>query len=264
MDSPEPLPPLPAEIPASQRGSALRHVAILSGILAPIAFVPWLLARRQVTLLRRRVDEMGATVARLKQYPTASVDVESGAATQLRQQLDDFRAQMERNDQTFSGMTVDMIDINEELDRLRNDVARATEQQVSRDEVRTMFGDNLIAVRQDAASFKSAVDEELRQLRGEQEVLPSESFKMADRFQTAETGPSAVDTAELHRLLDEARQTRLIFAAIGTSLGDVATIIQRVELEMGHDGRRSERLRKLALILQEDKETQRNSKGRRG
>lgn len=49
---------------------------------------------------------------------------------------------------------------------------------------------------------------------------------------------------------------RAIFGAIGSSLGDVATIIQRVEIELGHERSAGydpvERLRVLALLMQEE------------
>lgn len=223
---PPPIPPMnSAETPNPQRGSALRHLAILSGLLAPIAFLPWFLTRRQVTVLRRRVDEMGAIVARLKQRQPAAIAVDAEAGTpsliEMQQQLDSLRAQVEHNDaersKALSDLTMDMININEELDQIRGDITRAAqgpiaplEQQISREEVRAMLKDNITALRQDTASSKAAVDEQLRQLRGEQDALRSELFKMADRWQTTQTGPSAMNSAELHRLLQETRQTRYV------------------------------------------------------
>lgn len=58
-----------------------------------------------------------------------------------------------------------------------------------------------------------------------------------------------------------------VFGAIGTSLGDVATLIQRVEIEMGHERSPGgydplERLRLLALRLEEESNAERQ--GRRG
>ncbi|CAK5262614.1 unnamed protein product, partial [Mycena citricolor] len=104
-----------------------------------------------------------------------------------------------------------------------------------------------------------ALQEHVRQLQTDRDALQSEVFRLADVVQQTaahRTGPDALDGRELHRLLNEARNTRSIFGAIGLSLGDVATIIQRVEIEMGHERAPGydpvERLRVLALRMQQE------------
>ncbi|KAJ7774265.1 hypothetical protein DFH07DRAFT_123891 [Mycena maculata] len=237
------------DVPVSSRGSPIRHLAILSAILAPIAFLPYFLTRRRLTTLRRRVDEMGATTALLKHRHPLGPSGETGATTalltQMRQDMDAMRAQLEHNDseraKSLSDMTMDVIHINEELDHIRGDIMTASGAQsaspISREE--------------------TAVDEQIRLLRNEQDALRTELFKMTNQSQSAQTGPDVVDSTELHRLIHETRQTRAIFGAIGSSLGDVATIVQRVEIEMGHERPSSgydpvERLRVLAMHLQDE------------
>ncbi|KAJ7507496.1 hypothetical protein B0H11DRAFT_1967351 [Mycena galericulata] len=264
----------------SSRGSAVRHLAILSAFLVPIACLPYLITRRQLTTLRRRVDEMGATTNLLRQRHQASAPGgESGVTAllaQMRQEMDVMRAQLEHNDseraKSLSEMTMDVIHINEELDQIRGDIlsvrdaeSASPDKPMSREEVKDTLEDGLHRLRQETGSSQSAVVEQIRQLHGEQDALRSELIKMADQLQTVKTGPHAVDSTELHRLLQETRQTRAIFGAIGSSLGDVATIIQRVEIEMGHERSGGydpvERLRILALRMQ-DESFQGERKGR--
>jgi len=264
MDAPasEPPSPLPAHehvntggdnvAVSTQRGSAARHLAILSTGLAAIAFIPYLLTRRQVSSLRRRIDEMGATTALLKQrqgLAQVAPGVEGGATasgllTQMRQEMAAMREQLEQKDseraKALSDMTMDVIHVNEELDHLRGDITSAV------NALQQGF-------RKDTEDNRGEAQEQIRQLRVEQEALRSELFKLSDEIQSAKTGPQA---SELQRLLLETKQTRAVFGAIGSSLGDIAHIIQRVEIEMGHERTGGydpvERLRILALQMQDE------------
>jgi len=264
MDAPvsEPPSPLPAHelsnvgggnvAVSTQRGSAVHHLAILSTGLAAIAFIPYLITRRQVSTLRRKIDEMGATTALLKQRQALGqiapgVEGEStasGLLAQMRQEMEAMREQLEQKEseraQALSDMTMDVIHINEEMDALRGDISSA---------VHTLQQ----GFRKDTEDYRGDAQEQIRQLRGEQESLRSELFKLSDEIQSAKTGPQA---SELQRLLLETKQTRAVFGAIGSSLGDIATIIQRVEIEMGHERTGGydpvERLRVLALQMQDE------------
>ncbi|KAJ7086624.1 hypothetical protein C8R44DRAFT_820602 [Mycena epipterygia] len=258
------------------RGSAVRHLAILGSFLIPIAFLPYMITRRQVTTLRRRVDEMGAITAFLKQRFLAPIAPagEAGAPallTQMRQELEVMRDQASQRATTQSDLTMDIININEELDQMRNAISSAQATQsalpdnhISREELETVEH-GLHKLRREAESSSADIQDQIRLIRGEQEALRSEFFKISDQLQSAKTGPHAVDSTELHRLLQEAQQTRAIFGAIGSSLGDVATIIQRVEIEMGHERTTGgydplERLRVLAMQMQMQDETIRPEK----
>ncbi|KAJ6510064.1 hypothetical protein C8R47DRAFT_1096628 [Mycena vitilis] len=252
MDSPAELPSnsLPvrgAPEPTNPGGdgvanrSALRHLAILSALFIPIGCLPLLIARRQMATLRRRIDEVGATTALLKRQGLAQ-GAEPGAATalltQMRQEMEAMRQQLEHGDskhtESLSAMTMDIIELREDLELDKSDASTATH-----------ANDQAV----------SDVQEQIRVLRGEQEALRSEVFKISDMIQSAKTGPQ---DSELQRLLLETKQTRATFGAIGTSLGDIATIIHQVQIEMGHERSAGydpvERLRVLALQMQDQSE----------
>ncbi|KAJ6599330.1 hypothetical protein DFH09DRAFT_1130761 [Mycena vulgaris] len=265
---------------SNTRGSAIRHLAILGSVLIPIAFLPYMITRRQLTTLRRRVDEMGATTALLKQrggLAQAGPGGEVGASlAEMRQEIETMRGQLGHNDsqcaKSLADMTLDVIHINEELDQMRADILLARDTNGAPDErISRELQDGLYKIRQELQPSQieaTTVMEQLRLLRGEQEALRSELFKLADQMQSAQTGPQAMESSELRRLLQEARQTRATFGAIGSSLGDIATIIQRVEIEMGHERTGGydpvERLRVLALRMQEETFGERVEKPSRG
>ncbi|KAJ7667746.1 hypothetical protein DFH06DRAFT_1183444 [Mycena polygramma] len=231
--------------------SALRHLAILSALFVPIGCLPLLIGRRQMASLRRRIDEVGATTALLKRQGLAP-GAEPGAATalitQMRQEMEVMRQQLEHRDskhaESLSAMTMDIVELSEDLELDRSDIS-----------TRTHANDQAV----------SEVQEQIRVLRGEQEALRSEVFKISDMIQSAKTGPQ---DSELQRLLLETKQTRYCaiswrmpratFGAIGTSLGDIATIIHQVQIEMGHERSAGydpvERLRVLALQMQDQSE----------
>ncbi|KAK7061474.1 growth arrest-specific 2-like protein [Favolaschia claudopus] len=247
---------------STQRGSAVRHLAILGMGLATMAFIPYLVTRRQVTTLRRRLDEMGATTALLKQRQTSSGVMEgtgsSDLLAQMRQELAIMREELdqkvaERTQPPSDTLTLDIININEDMDALRGDVSSAVEAQSLLSSRLDSIQSSLHALRKENETYRGEVQELLRQLRAEQDASRSELFKLSDELQSAKTGPQA---SELQRLLIETRQTRAVFGAIGTSLGDIAHIIQRVEIEMGHESKGAydpvERLRVLALQMQDD------------
>ncbi|KAJ7937305.1 hypothetical protein B0H13DRAFT_1945259 [Mycena leptocephala] len=284
--------PLPAPQPtnmgvddvavSTQRGSAVRHLAILGTGLLGIAFLPYMITRRQVATLRRRIDEMGATTTLLRQRQAAlglvTPGAESGATAtsvlaQMRQELVAMREQLEQKDseraKSLSDMTMDVIHINEALDEIRDSVSTleaANDESGPRLEI--LDGD-LHGLRVGTESGWAEVQEQIRQLRGDQDALRSELFKLSDEVQSAKTAPQ---NSELQRLLLETKQTRYgistvrlpkvslfpsraIFGSIGTSLGDIATIIHQVQIEMGHERSGGydpvERLRVLALQMQD-------------
>lgn len=201
------------------RGSAVRHLAILGSFLIPIAFLPYMITRRQVTTLRRRVDEMGATTAFLKQrfLAPAAPGGEAGAPAllaQMRQELEVLRDQESQRTAAQSDLTMDFINLNEELDEMRKALSSALVTQsaapdnhISREEMGTVEH-GLRMLRQEAESSSADIQGQIRLIRGEQEALRSELFKISDQLQSAKTGPHAVDSTELHRLLQEAQQTR--------------------------------------------------------
>ncbi|KAJ7095139.1 hypothetical protein B0H15DRAFT_1020040 [Mycena belliarum] len=276
----DPQAPEPRSLPASDRngggvdaaasnnrGSAIRHLAILGSILVPIACLPYLMTRRQFTTLRRMVDDMGVTTALLKQRHLDG-DVRGGDAgasallAQIRMELQALRAQVQHNESQHADITLDVINLNEEVEQARRDVlslqdgkSALPDDHVSREELTKTLHEGLHNIRQEMEASKAEVQEQLRLLSGGQDALRSELFKFSDQMQSIATGPHAMDGSELHRLLQEARQTRAIFGAIGSSLGDVATVIQRVEIEMGHEHPGGydpvERLRVLALRMQD-------------
>ncbi|KAJ7047628.1 hypothetical protein C8F04DRAFT_15113 [Mycena alexandri] len=248
-----------------QRGSAIRHLAILSTLLIPIAFIPYMVTRRQVTTLSRKIDEVGATTALLKRrlalgQAGPGMESESGAAllAQMRQEMEAMRQQFESKESQrtkyLSDMTLHVNLINEELDKVKGDVlGNAPNPRLANVETGLRnLEDGVDNIRQQIGTQALDVQEQIRLLRGEQEALRSELFKLSDEVQSVKTGPQ---NSELQKLLVETKQTRAIFGAIGSSLGDVATIIQRVEIEMGHERSAGydpvERLRVLALQMQD-------------
>ncbi|KAJ7368008.1 hypothetical protein DFH08DRAFT_830064 [Mycena albidolilacea] len=288
MDTPasEPPSPLPPPEPitpgadnvtvAAERGSAVRHLAILSTGLATIAFIPYLITRRQVSTLRRKVDEVGATTTLLKQRQglgQVAPGAESGPTTaailaQMRQEIEAMRAQLEQKDseraESLSGITMDVIDVNEELDQVKSGLTHATDG-ISWLDSRLK---PLEGLGNQTEVNLGEIHEQIRLLRAEQEALRTEVFKLSDEVQTAKTGPQA---SELQRLLLETKQTRAIFGSIGTSLGDLAHVIERVEIELGHERNGGydpvERLRVLALQMQDESfeaGERQASNGRRG
>ncbi|KAJ6539088.1 hypothetical protein B0H19DRAFT_1177055 [Mycena capillaripes] len=248
---------------SGQRGSVVRHLAILSTLLVPIAALPYIITRRQVTTLRRRMDEMGATTALLKQRQavgSVTPGMEPGAATalltQMRHEMEAMRQQLERKDseraESLSDITMDVIQLNEELDGIRSDISTATDANSASSSRLEIVDGGLHNLRKETESRWADVQDELRLLRGQQEALRSELFKISDEIQSVKTGPQST---ELQRLLLETKQTRATFGAIGTSLGDIATIIHQVQIEMGHERSAGydpvERLRILALQMQD-------------
>jgi len=235
-----------------------------TGLLG-IAFLPYMITRRQVATLRRRIDEMGATTTLLRQRQAALGLVTPGAEpgatassvlAQMRQELAAMREQLEQKDseraKSLSDMTMDVIHINEALDEIRDGVSTleaANDESGPRLEI--LDGD-LHGLRVGTESGWAEVQEQIRQLRGDQDALRSELFKLSDEVQSAKTAPQ---NSELQRLLLETKQTRAIFGSIGTSLGDIATIIHQVQIEMGHERSGGydpvERLRVLALQMQD-------------
>ncbi|KAJ7179375.1 hypothetical protein C8R46DRAFT_1073574 [Mycena filopes] len=261
-------PPMPIAVPMDltkddaavidQRGSAVRHLAILSTLLVPIAFLPYMMTRRRVTALSRKIDAIGGTAAlRRGQAPGQGAESESGALllVRMRQEMDAMRQQLETRESKRTKH------IMEELDKLKGDVP--TPGNASNPRLESLeaglrnLEDGMGSLGQQMGAHASDVQEQIRLLRGQQEALRSELFKLSDEVQNS----------ELQKLLSETKQTRAIFGAIGSSLGDVATIIQRVEIEMGHDSQRSagydpvERLRVLGLQMQ-DQTAFREEKGK--
>ncbi|KAJ7276115.1 hypothetical protein B0H12DRAFT_1083682 [Mycena haematopus] len=254
----------PASEPPSPASQLINPGSTITG-LAAIAFVPYLITRRQVSTLRRRIDEMGATTALLKQRQSLSQvtpGVEPGATAsgllaQMRQEMEAMREQLEQKDseraKTLSDMTMDAILINEELDELRGDVSKAVDgSSWAGSRLEPLEGD-LHGLRKETEAYRSEVQEQLRQLRAEQESLRSALFKLSDEVQSAKTSPQS----ELQQLMLESRHTRaVVFGDIGTALGDIAYVIQRLDVEMGHETRNGgydpvERIRVLALRMQE-------------
>ncbi|KAJ7283913.1 hypothetical protein C8J57DRAFT_1293927 [Mycena rebaudengoi] len=246
------------------RGSALGHLAILGSVLVPIAFLPYIITRRQLNMLRRKVDEMGANTALLRQ-PSRS---ETGASAlgQMRQEIEALRQEVERkgseHSDSVSSLTLDVIHMNEELDGMKGDImARSKGPRVPREELLEPLESGLHQLHQESETFRADLQEELRLLRAEQDALRSQLFKMADEWQSARTSPHAVDGSELQKLLQEARQARAesgaAFKAIGSSLGDLATFIERIQAEMGHERPSAgaydpvERMRIIALTMQQ-------------
>ncbi|KAJ6516183.1 hypothetical protein C8R45DRAFT_959183 [Mycena sanguinolenta] len=280
----EPPSPLPAHelVPqggdnvtvSTRRGSAIGHLAILSTGLAVIAFIPYLVTRRQVSTLRRRIDEMGATTALLKQRQglgkvAPGVEPEtttSALLAKMRQDMAAMREQLEQKDsergRTLSDMTMDAILINEQLDELRGDVSKAVDGSSWAGSRLELLQSGLYAlrketedVRQESEAHRGEVQEQLRQLRVEQDSLRSALFKLSDEMQSVRTIPQS---SELQQLLQESRRTRaVVFGDIGTALGDIAYVIQRLDVEMGHEFRNGgynpvERIRVLALRMQNE------------
>ncbi|KAJ6627568.1 hypothetical protein B0H10DRAFT_2210476 [Mycena sp. CBHHK59/15] len=261
---------------SAPRGSALRHLAILSSLMIPIAFLPYLITRRQLTTLRRKVDDMGANAALFRKRQldanlTQSAQNRSGETltvgtstllAQMRQEIEALRRDVDLKD---SEQTTDVLQIHEELDRMRADIVSTRDDQgasqdksISREKLLETLENSLKKLRHETETSRADLEDQIRLLRGEQEALRSEVFKLSDELQSALTGPSTFEGSELQRLLEEARQTRAMFGAVGSSLGDVATIIQRVKLEMGHERHAYdgydpvERLRALAMQMQEE------------
>ncbi|KAJ7499183.1 hypothetical protein FB451DRAFT_1204556 [Mycena latifolia] len=271
-------------IVSNNRGSAIRHLAILGSVLIPIAFLPYMITRRQLTTLRRRVDEMGATTfTLLKQRnldgPPGGEVGASALFAQMRQELEALREQLEHKASlranSLSDITLDVINMNEQLDQIRDDIlsvrdanSASPDKHISREELLKTVDDGLHTLRQETEPSWADVNNQIRMLHGGQDALRSELFKLSDQVQSTMTGPHAVDSSELHRLLQEARQTRAIFGAIGSSLGDVATVIQRVEIEMGHEHSGGydpiERLRVLALRMQDGSFHEKQGSGGKG
>ncbi|KAF7355062.1 Growth arrest-specific 2-like [Mycena sanguinolenta] len=286
METPasEPPSPLPTRELTSQggnnvavstrRGSAIGHLAILSTGLAAIAFIPYLVTRRQVSTLRRRIDEMGATTALLKQRqslgqvaPGVEPEVTTaGLLAEMRQEMAAMREQLEQKDsertKTLSDMTMDAILINEQLDELRGDVSKAVDGSSWAGSRLELLQSGLHALRKETESlrketeaYRGEVQEQLRQLRVEQDSLRSALFKLSDEVQSSRTPPHS---SELQQLLQETRRTRaVVFGDIGTALGDIAYVIQRLDVEMGHEFRHGgydpvERIRVLALRMQDE------------
>jgi hypothetical protein len=52
---------------------ATTHFAVLAAFILPITLLPYLVTRRQLLLLRRRVDELGVTTTTLQQDLTTSL-----------------------------------------------------------------------------------------------------------------------------------------------------------------------------------------------
>ncbi|KAJ7688473.1 hypothetical protein B0H17DRAFT_1068867 [Mycena rosella] len=281
MDSQAPEPhSLPASEPmngggndaivSNARGSAIRHLAILGSVLIPIAFLPYIVTRRRVTTLQRRRHMDGG----LGPGGDAGVSV---LLAQMRQELEAMREQDSQRAKSLSEMTMDVIHINERLDELGADILSARDvnsvyqgKDISREvqELVKTAEDGLHKLRQETQPALAELQDQTRLLRSEQEALRSELFKISDQLQSANTGPHAVDSSELHRLMLEARQTRAIFGSIGSSLGDVASIIQRVEIEMGHEHPGGynpvEKLRVLAMRMQDEAFHERHAVDGRG
>ncbi|KAF7313590.1 Growth arrest-specific 2-like [Mycena chlorophos] len=231
------------QTPSREAGSVIRHVALLSVLLAPIAFIPYVITRRQLGKLRRQVEEIGATTAALRQ--TA---VEKPLPSAMpKHDVAGLRLQIERNAaeraKALSAVHHQLDDLREEMVSLRN-MERVSQEEVGQ----------IVDSRLQEAAVKT--DEALRFIIGQQESLQSHLFKLESEIQTLQSGPQAVNSAELHRLLEDARLARGHFTSIGSSLGDIATIIQRIEIELGHERALGydpvERLRVLALRMQEE------------
>ncbi|KAJ7068034.1 hypothetical protein C8F01DRAFT_1116623 [Mycena amicta] len=226
-----------SEPPAKRRGSTLLHVALLSALLSPVAFLPYMISRRQLGHLRQQVNDLQRAVERSSALQ----------APRLRE-LAALRQQLELNTRSLT----------QELDELRGEISSlrdaASGKRISRGEVVQVVEGHLTKLRQEA---DGKTEEAMRQLVGQQESLQTQLFKLADEVQTLQSGPQALNSAELHRLLEDARQTRAIFGSIGSSLGDIATLIQRIEIELGHERSAGydpvERLRVLALRMQEER-----------
>lgn len=157
---------------------------------------------------------MGATTALLKQRQalgSVTPGMEPGAATalltQMRHEMEAMRQQLERKDsertESLSDITMDVIQLNEELDGIRGDISTAA----------TANNDSLDTLRNETESRWAEVQDHLRQLRGEQEALRSELFKISDELQSAKTGPQST---ELQRLLLETKQTRYVSFSMGS------------------------------------------------
>ncbi|KAJ7117346.1 hypothetical protein C8R43DRAFT_1037222 [Mycena crocata] len=263
--TPEPLSPPNSEVvnggggdsaqtETGSRGSAVRHLAILGSFLIPIAFVPYMMTRRQVASLRRRVDEMGATTAFLRQRyiheglahaAQARTGEEAASSigtttllTQLRQEIDALREQLEHKDvehsKALTDMAMDVINNNEELGQLRTDllsvrdISSASSNTATGEELGKL-GEGLQRLRKETHAAVTESSEQIRLLRGDQEAMRTELIKLSGEFirladESAKTGPQVVDSAELHRLLKEARQTR--YNNIVTAFSDVSLFIQ--------------------------------------
>lgn len=216
MVAPEPMNGNDAVV-TNQRGSAIRHLAILSTLLSvpiALAFLPYMVTRRQVTTLSRKLDEMGATTALLQrrlalEQVGPGMESESGAAL-LRQEMEAMRQQFESREfqrtKFLSDMTLDVTHINEELDKVKGDVlANASNPRLATVETSLRsLEDGVDNIRQHALD----VQEQIRLLRGEQEALRSELFKLSDEVQSVKTGPQ---NSELQKLLLDAKQTRLVY-----------------------------------------------------
>ncbi|KAF8211425.1 hypothetical protein K438DRAFT_1958537 [Mycena galopus ATCC 62051] len=277
MDAPERPSPLPAHeffntsgsdnvAVSPQRGSALGHLAILGTGLVAIAFIPYCITRRQVSTLRRRIDEMGATTALLKQRQAMSqvapgIEPEataSGLLAQMRQELTAMREQLEQKDsqrvKALSEVTTDVLLINTELHDLRGDISKAAAGSSLSGSQLEPLEDGLQGLREQMETYRGEINEEIRQLRAEQESLRSALFKLSDEVQSAKTGPQSSD---LQQLLLETRHTRaVVFGDLPIALGDIAYVIQRLDIEMGHEPAAGydpvERLRLLALRMQDE------------
>jgi chromosome segregation ATPase len=130
----------------------------------------------------------------------------------MRQEIEAMRAQLEQKDseraESLSGITMDVIDVNEELDQVKSGLTHATDG-ISWLDLRLK---PLEGLGNQTEVNLGEIHEQIRLLRAEQEALRTEVFKLSDEIQTAKTGPQA---SELQQLLLETKQTRYDIISVG-------------------------------------------------
>ncbi|KAJ7591337.1 hypothetical protein C8J56DRAFT_1136639 [Mycena floridula] len=241
----------------------LRTLGLLAGLLVPISLVPYMLTRRQVSLLRRKVDELAA-INRVAQRqlllqeslqpatntgfaitPSLEADHTTGQIESLLQDMGQLRLQVDNMQKAAEDMTAVRTIRSELLHNREQTKAEVQDLQKSMQQLRMQIeqADNL---------RKAAETELIRTIRvGTREEIDAKLKALQN-----DVSPEA----SIRPLRLDLQQTRSQMASMGPILASVAAFMERTEMFTGVPTQADvEPIRSFALSL-----TRGNGNPRRG
>lgn len=187
--------------------AGLTHLAVFSAVILPITLFPYLITRRQVSLLRRKVDQLNTLISLRITAPVAEVATKNGGQTPrlllaMRQELDALRKQ---NEDLKSTHSMSLASLRKELEELKpfaqlheQSADRATVSHQSIQELR----DEISGLRVDFERTSSAVSAHSMSL----ETISKNFAEIAElRKEDMDAAVSQHDLAELREEIDAVR-----------------------------------------------------------